>query len=100
MDDYCVEHIDAASRESKVSISWHSFWWLLDVEDAIVAREHICKPLQCASYCRYVLGTDYMMLEGACTVLFAWDVAALEMHSCGCASPKRSKTTCHTTPGL
>ena len=33
-----AQYIDAASRESKMSISWHS----LHVEDAIVAREHIC----------------------------------------------------------
>ena len=25
-----------------MSISWHSSWGLLDVEDAIVSREHIC----------------------------------------------------------
>ena len=32
------QHIDAASREYKLSISWYLF----HVEDAIVAREHIC----------------------------------------------------------
>ena len=26
----------------KISVSWHSFWGLLHVEDAIVSREHIC----------------------------------------------------------
>ena len=30
-----------------------------------------------------------MPLEAACSVLFAWHVAAYELHSCGCASPKR-----------
>ena len=29
-----------------------------------------------------------MLLEAACTVLFAWHVAAFELQSCGCASPR------------
>ena len=41
-----------------------------------------------------------MPLEAACTALFAWHVAAFELHSCGCASPKRLKTTYCTTPRL
>ena len=44
------------------------------------------------------LGQQYnigeKLLEVACTVvLFAWHVAAFEMYLCGCANPKRSKTT-------
>ena len=41
------------------------------------------------------------VLEAACTaVLFAWHVAAFELHSCGCESPKRLKTTRCVTPQL
>ena len=37
------QHIDAASRESKISLSLHSFWGMLYVEDAIASREQsIC----------------------------------------------------------
>ena len=65
-----------------------------------MSREHIYICSLCASYSSYVLRTDNMLLETACTVLSAWHVAVFELRLCSCASLKRSKTTCCTTPRL
>ena len=75
---------------------------LVDEEDAIVFREHICSfcNVRRAAVTSSVQIIRSMLLEAACTVLFAWHVAALELHLCGCASLKRLKTTCCATPRL
>ena len=61
---------------------------LLDEKDAIVSREHICSLCN-VSDSSYVLGTDHMLVEAASIALFAWRVAAFELHSCGCGSISR-----------
>ena len=73
---------------------------LLDEEHAIVSREYgsLCNVRRKAVVNCYILDTDYMLLEAACAVLFSWYVAAFELNSCRCASPKQSKTTYCTTP--
>ena len=59
----------------------------------IVSREYkICSLCNA----RRTTPRDRLSLEAACTVLFASHVAAFELHSCGCASPKRSKA--HAVP--
>ena len=73
---------------------------LLDEEVAIVPREHVCnlRNVPCTA------GTSSVQIlycwEVTYNILFAWHVSAFELHSCGCASPKRSKTTGCTTPRL
>ena len=77
---------------------------LFNEDDAIVPREHIsclCNVRRAAAITCSVHKDYYqMLLEAACTVLFEWHIAAFELHSCDCASPKRSKTTCCATPQL
>ena len=62
---------------------------LLDDEDVIVSRTHICGL--CNTSYTYVHGTDYMMLEAACTALFAWYVANCQLHSCGRSSARNDR---------
>ena len=56
---------------------------LFIVKDAIVSQEHIYSrcDVPCTRYSSYVLGTDFILLEAAYTVvLFEWHVAAFELY--------------------
>ena len=75
---------------------------LLPVEDAIESENtSICSLYNVRRTATSSVQIKCCWRPLAQTVLFAWHVAALELHSCGYASsPKRSKTTCCATPRL
>ena len=74
---------------------------LLAEEVTIVSREQISSFCNVRRAAVDVLGTVHIAQPYCTVVLFAWHVAAFEMHLlCGCARPKRSKITYCTTPRL
>ena len=114
MDDYvaAVAAAMAAYRRRKQRIKNIDLlalvMGLFDDKDAIMSQNDTITYLDVALAYSCVLGTNYMLLEAACTALFAWHVATCQLHSCDCAiksyininSPTRSKTTCCAMPRL
>ena len=64
-----------------------------------VPRKYLSEAFAACVVQLYLLCTDYYSRLHS-SVLVAWNIAAFELHSCGCASPKRLKTTCCTIPRL